>query len=128
MSKQVASRDATFDNIMPKTVWVSHRSSPDGKYIVWYLDVNGVEKEMGRFYVHNYDGILVQSQNITMVIKPLNDELKRWQDLFDEEINLAEHQRYRYNTSAHDAKIILEQRRRIRSSQTTNKGTKTDGE
>lgn len=74
-TQEVAARDTTFDGIIPKTAWISHRTSPDRKYIVWYLDINGIEKEMGRFYVHSYDGILSHSQNLPMLIQPLQAQL-----------------------------------------------------
>ena len=74
-TQEVAARDTTFDGITPKTAWVSLRTSPDRKYIVWYLDINGIEKEMGRFYVHSYDGILSHSQNLSMLIQPLQAQL-----------------------------------------------------
>ena len=40
-------------------------------------------------------------------------ELRLWQDVFEEEVNLAAHQRGRYNTSARDARLIFQQRKKL---------------
>lgn len=67
--QQVAARDTTFDNIIPERIWINHRSSSCRKYIVWYLEINGIEKEMSRFYVGSYDGILSESHQLSWILK-----------------------------------------------------------
>lgn len=65
---EIAVRDTTFDNVKLESVWISHRTTPDGKYIVCFLVLNGIEKEISRFYVHDYDGLICESTNLTWIL------------------------------------------------------------
>ncbi len=53
-------------------------------------------------------------EKLRMELDRLKEEIRAWQDIFDEEWELAQHQSRRYVTSAHDAKIMFEQRKKLR--------------
>ena len=65
---EVAQRDTTFDGIVPKSVWISTRTTEKRDYILVIIELNGIEKEIDRIYVGNYDGILSSSHNLTWLL------------------------------------------------------------
>lgn len=74
--QQVAERDTTFDNVVPERLWISTRTTPDGKHIRVIVEINGIEKELERIYVGGYDGVLSSSTQLTWVLNQANDALK----------------------------------------------------
>jgi hypothetical protein len=73
--QQVAARDTTFDGVIPERLWISTRTTQDRKYILVIAEINGIEKEIDRIYVGNYDGILSSSTQLTWVILQATDAL-----------------------------------------------------
>jgi hypothetical protein len=61
VEQYVAARDTTFDNIIPKSIWISTRTTED------------------RIYVGDYDGILSSSHQISWILQKAlkeNEELR----------------------------------------------------
>ena len=57
---------------------------------------------------------LAEYAQLTATCERLEAEIRLWQDTFDIEMNLAEHQRNRYNMTAQDAAMVFKQRRMLR--------------
>lgn len=74
---QIASRDTTFDNIKPETMWISFSNVKKKGYLTVDLSINGIEKELTSFYINGLspsEGMTLESCNLSWVFNKLKIE------------------------------------------------------
>lgn len=109
-AQQVAARDTTFDGIVPERLWISSRIL-DKKYLQIYIEINGIEKEIERIYVGNYDGIHSSSTQLTWIIQKATEEIKRERNELkaeNEELNSRSWICYTCGDGLKPLKIVME--------------------
>lgn len=71
---QIASRDTTFDNIIPKHLWLKLDNIKEKDHFSIILEINGISKVLSQPYIPGLDrneGVHLQSINLSWILQPL---------------------------------------------------------